>query len=90
MRDITEAPPSLLRHTEAEPSIQFKDLIERCHICVQKSIPHPEPLIPTPLPEYPWQKVFASDMFVLNGDSYLIIVDYFSRYLEVIKLNSTS
>ena len=68
---------------------RIEDLIERCHICVQKNIPHSEPLIPTPLPEYPWQKV-ASDMFVLNGDSYLIIVDYFSRYLEVIKLKSTT
>ena len=29
-------------------------------------------------------------MFVLNGDSYLIIVDYFSRYPEVIKLKSTT
>ena len=46
-------------------------------------------MISTPLPDYPWQKV-ASDLFHLKGSDYLIIVDYFSRFPEIIKLHSTN
>ena len=46
-------------------------------------------MIPTELPEYPWQKV-GTDLFHFKGSTYLIVVDYFSRYPEVQKLASTS
>eukprot|EP00731_Ephydatia_muelleri_P032552 Em0024g96a len=45
--------------------------------------------LPAILPDYPWQSV-AMDLFVLNGVNYVVIVDYFSRYPEVIKLSSTT
>ncbi|KAL5503067.1 hypothetical protein EMCRGX_G009958, partial [Ephydatia muelleri] len=45
--------------------------------------------LPAILPDYPWQSV-AMDLFVLNGVNYVVIVDYFSRYPEVIKLRSTT
>ena len=67
----------------------YKGSIECCAECVKHSTPHPEPLMPTPLPDYPWQSV-AMDLFILNGANYVLIVDYFSRYTEVIKLRSTS
>ena len=43
----------------------------------------------TPLPDYPWQ-VVTTDLFELNGDKYVLVVDYFSRFPEVIKLSSTT
>ena len=46
-------------------------------------------MISTPLPSYPWEKVGA-DLFELDKTSYLIVVDYFSRFPEVIKLTSTT
>ena len=46
-------------------------------------------LIPTSLPSHPWQKV-AADIFILKGQEYMVIVDYFSRYPEVQKLKSTT
>ena len=64
-------------------------MIEHCSVCVKHSTPHREPLMPTVLPDYPWQCV-AMDLFVLNGVNYVVIVDYFSRYPEVIKLRSTT
>ena len=42
-----------------------------------------------PLPSHPWEKV-ASDLFHLNNSTYLIVVDYFSRYPEVVQLSSTT
>ena len=42
-----------------------------------------EPLLPKPLPEYHWQMV-ATDIFELGGKQYLLVVNYFSRFPEVI------
>ena len=46
-------------------------------------------MIPTKLPERPWVKV-ASDLFELKGISYIIVVDYFSQHIEVLKLTTTT
>ena len=70
-------------------SQDIKLLIERCPVCVKHYAPHHEPLISTPLPDYPWQKV-ATDLFTLKGTCYLVVVDFFSRYPEVIQLRSTT
>ena len=70
-------------------SKQLTDLIKRCQECSRNATPNKEPLIPTPLPDYPWQKV-SLDLFFLNGVTYVVIVDYFSRYPEVIQLKTTT
>ena len=70
-------------------SKQIKELIEQCSECVKNCAPCCESLMPTPLPDFPWQKV-AMDLFTLDGFCYLIIVDFFSRYPEVIKLRTTT
>ena len=50
-----------------------------------------EPLIPTPLPDhvYPWQ-VVGTDLFELNGEKYLLLVNYYSQYPEIVKLSTTT
>ena len=68
-------------------SKHIKDLVEQCPTCVKEHTPGKEPLIPTDLPDYPWQKI-GSDLFFMNGANYLVVVDYFSRYFETIKLKS--
>jgi len=70
-------------------SKQLTEFVQRCPECARESKPNKEPLIPTPLSEHPWQQV-ATDLFALNGSDYLIVVDYFSRYPEVIQLRSTT
>lgn len=47
-----------------------------------------EPLMPTKLPDRPWQKLGA-DLFTLRDNAYLIAVDYFSRYVEIEQLSPT-
>ena len=68
---------------------QVKQFVENCRECAKVARPRREPLLPTPLPDYPWQ-VVGSDLFELKGEHYLLTVDYFSRYPEVIKLSSTT
>ena len=70
-------------------SHQLTSLMEKCPECAKAARPVREPLIPSSLPEYPWQKV-ATDLFHLDGSIYMIVVDYFSRYPEVKKLTSTT
>ena len=55
----------------------FLNTVKHCDKCVKKLPPAREPLITTELPLYPWQQV-ATDLFVLKGFHYLLIVDYFS------------
>ena len=68
-------------------SKHIEDLVEQCPTCVKEHTPGKEPLIPTDLPDYPWQKI-GSDLFFMNGANYLIVVNYFFRYFETIKLKS--
>ena len=70
-------------------SNQLTEFVQKCPECARDNTPNREPLIPTSLPQYPWQKV-ATDLFTLNGSDYLVVVDYFSRYPEVIQLRSTT
>lgn len=65
------------------------DMIAKCHTCmdVRKTNPK-EPLNPTPVSEGPFQ-VPGSDLFTLNNDDYLIVVDYYSKFFEVVKLENT-
>ena len=43
----------------------------------------------TKLLEYPW-KVLGTDFFELKGDHYLLVSDYFSQYLKVVRLTTTT
>ena len=68
-------------------SKQIEQMIAKCQVCAKDAIYHKEPMMPTPLPEYPWQ-VIGSDLFEVKGSHYLLIVDYFSRFPEIVKLYS--
>ena len=71
-------------------SAQIKVMVEDCTTCSKHRQQHPEPLMPTPLPERPWQLI-ATDLFILEKVTYLLVVDYYSRYVEVVALpKSTS
>ena len=67
---------------------QIQQFVENCREYAEETHQRREPLLPTPLPDYPWQMV-ATDLFELKGDHHLLAVDYFSRYPEVYKLLST-
>ena len=70
-------------------SKDMEDFVRRCHICMHMSPTVNEPMIPNTLPHHPWERV-ATDLFELKGKKYIVMVDYFSRYPEVIQLSSTT
>ena len=68
---------------------QVEQQVRSCPACTQASLAHRQPMISYPLPNYPWEKV-ASDLFELHCKTYLLVADYFSRYLEVQTLTTTT
>ena len=70
-------------------STAIETFVQNCHTCAEARRNPSEPLQSTPFPEFPWDKV-ACDLCEVNGKSYLVVVDYFSRYIEVAQLTSTT
>ena len=70
-------------------SKRIKQKVENCAICAKEAHNFPEPLLTTPLPDRPWQRVGA-DLFQWNSAMYLVVVDYFSRFIEVAHLTTTT
>ena len=69
-------------------SREIQDMIQGCRLCLQHKVNTPEPLIPSKFPERPWQEI-GIDFFYSKGRDYLLIVDYFSRFIEVSAMQKT-
>ena len=67
----------------------ISDDIHNSDICCRDFQITTEPMMPTKLPERPWEKL-ASDLFQFKGNTFIIVVDYFSRYIEILKLTTTT
>ena len=69
---------------------QIEDVVLGCSICSENAIANQkEPLINRKIPFRPWE-VVATDLFTVNGLDYLLVVDFYSRYPEIEKLENTS
>jgi hypothetical protein len=68
---------------------QIEDVVSRCSAClVHSNKPQKEPMVIQPIPQLPWSKV-GTDLFEINGCHYLIVVDYYSNFIEVASLKMT-
>ena len=68
---------------------QIEETVKKCAVCLQhQNKPQKEPLIPHEVPKLPWNKV-ATDLFELDGDHYLVMVDYYSNFIEAAQLPDT-
>jgi len=71
-------------------SKQIEDMVSNCQICNQyRRHNTKEPLMPHPIPKRPWARVGA-DLCELYGKTYLIMVDYYSGFIEVDQLENNS
>ena len=69
---------------------QIEDTVSSCPTCsMYQQNNSRELLLPHPTPSRPWEKVGA-DLCELNGRHYLIIVDYYSNFIEVDLLKETT
>ena len=65
-------------------------MVDACRECrANRPVQRWEPLRPTELPERLWQKLGA-DLCALQGKNFLVVTDYYSRWLEVRQLHSTT
>ena len=68
-------------------SKQLEMFVNNCPVCYKLRPQKAQPLMSTPLPSLPWQKV-GTDLFEWRKTTYLLIIDYFSRWIEIAKLTS--
>ena len=66
-------------------SRQIEDVVTSSHKYIKRRVNKPEPLISSPVPDRPWQ-VLGTDLFELQSIDYLLVVDYFSKYVEIAPL----
>uniref|UniRef100_A0A8C5M1Z9 Gypsy retrotransposon integrase-like protein 1 n=1 Tax=Leptobrachium leishanense TaxID=445787 RepID=A0A8C5M1Z9_9ANUR len=71
-------------------SKDIQHMVETCKICAShQPANQKELLLSHTIPHLPWQKL-AADIFEWRGASFLVVVDYFSKYPEVLKLSDKS
>ena len=71
-------------------SSQIENIVSYCPTCTTyQRCNSREPLLPHSVPNRPWAKV-AADIFEIQRKQFLVLVDYYSGYVEVDELNSTT
>ena len=60
--------------------------MKRCPECMKSQSPNASPLISTPLPYLYWQRI-ATDLFEWKKTNFLLLVDYYSRWIEIVWLD---
>lgn len=58
------------------------------HVRGQTKQNRKESIMQTDIPEGPW-KVVGTDLFSWNNHDYVLATDYYSRYVEIAKLDNT-
>ena len=62
---------------------EVRDHISQCSICSEFQAKNPkEPMQGHQIPEHPWSRV-ATDQFKLHGKEYIVLMDFYSDFIEV-------
>lgn len=87
-----EKTKSLARSTVYWPNInqEIENKIKQCESCnIFSSNKSKEKMLSHEIPTFPWQKL-ATDLFEYKGKKYLIVVDFYSNYIEIANLNKNT
>ena len=69
---------------------EITEMVEKCDACQNYQYSNQkEPMVQGQIPEGPWDMV-ATDLFQWDGADYLLIVDYYSKFIEFCRLPNTS
>ena len=66
---------------------EVKDYINNCSVC--NALRPSQCQEPLNTHEIPWNKV-ATDLFTLNGENFIVVVDHYSNFIEMESIKSTS
>ena len=67
---------------------EIEETVSQCDICQKyRDQQTKQPLIPHTIPNTPWYKL-GMDIMTVRGEDYLVVVDYYSKYPEIAKLEN--
>ncbi|XP_060874020.1 uncharacterized protein K02A2.6-like [Metopolophium dirhodum] len=71
-------------------SNDIKNIVESCEVCLKyRNNNAKEPMISHAVPDLPWQKL-GIDLFHHNDKTYLLVVDYYSKFIDIAHLSKGS
>ena len=69
---------------------QIETVVSKCDTCQEYQMSNPkEPMVQAPIPSRPWE-IVATDLFQWEQNNYMVVVDYYSRYIEIARLENTT
>ena len=63
-------------------SVAIEDMVKACYTSAKELLEPKEPLMPSSFPSRSWERI-SMDLFEYGGRTYLITVDYHSRWVEI-------
>jgi len=70
-------------------SAEIEKYIKLCEVCREHTTNPKEPLMPSQLPDRPWQNI-SVDLFKLENKWFVTLTDLYSRYFEITTLKNLS
>jgi len=69
---------------------EIKEVVSQCSVCAEfQPMNHKEPMQTSKVPDRPWSRV-AIDLFTLHKKEYVVLVDYYSDFVEVHEIADTT
>ena len=66
---------------------EIESFVASCQVCLHCAKDTAKPLMSMQLPDLPGQKV-GTNLFKLNNKYYIIVVDYYSHYIELAEIRN--
>jgi len=68
-------------------SKDIADYVGRCNTCIIHGDIKQLPMVEYELPSRPWE-VLGADLFVFREELYLVVIDYYSKWIEAVRVQS--